>query len=132
MEIKINIPESIIEELNKHVTYHNVRSRFDEEEYEATIEDVILGALSLYLYWTGAEPLPLIKSNELIIESKYIELIKRQNRRQKEISELSGIPKSTLSTVLNGESVPSLETFIRIWIALGKPPIEHLLSIKTE
>ncbi|PEJ50771.1 MULTISPECIES: helix-turn-helix transcriptional regulator [unclassified Bacillus (in: firmicutes)] len=132
MEITINIPDDMVKEFNKHLGYYNLKNDLIGEKYEATIDDVIIGALKMYLQWTAVETSPLIKTDDLVIESKYINIIKKQEKSQKEISVHSGIPKSTLSVLLNGGSVPSLENFIRLWIALGQPPIQHLLDVKVK
>ncbi|MFF3024389.1 helix-turn-helix domain-containing protein [Gottfriedia sp. NPDC057948] len=129
MEVTINIPDDMMKEFNKHIGYYNLKNDLIGEEYEATLNDVVLGALKMYLQWTAIEPSPLIKTEDLIIEAKYIDILKKQRKKQKEVVDQSGIPKSTVSALFNG-GLPSLENFIRIWIALGQPPIQHLLSVK--
>jgi predicted XRE-type DNA-binding protein len=128
MEVTINLPDDLVKQLEDHVGFYNVNNTIDNIEANATIEDVIKGALVMYLKWVGLDSTLWIDSKDLVIESRMVEIFKAQERRQKEIIEKTGIPKSTISTLWNG-TVPSLETFIKLWIELGEPPLQQLLTI---
>jgi hypothetical protein len=129
MEITINLPDDLVKQLEDHIGYYNVKKKLNNVETDATLEDVINGAIVMYLKWVGLDSTLWVDSKDLVIESRLVEIFKAQNKRQIEIVEETGIPKSTISTLWNG-TAPSLETFIRLWIALGEPPIRHLLTIK--
>lgn len=130
MEITINLPDELIQQLEEHIGFYNVNKKVDKNEANATIEDVIKGAIIMYLKWVGLDSSLWIDSKDLVIESRLIEIFKAQKRRQKEIVEKTGIPKSTISTLWNGSAIPSLETFIKLWIELGEPPMKQLLTIQ--
>lgn len=129
MEITLNIPDDVVKQLEDHIGFYNVKNKINNIETNATIEEVVNGALVMYLKWVGLDSKQWIDSKDLKVESRLVEIFKAQEKSQKEIVELTGIPKSTISTLWNG-TVPSLETFIRLWIALGEPPIQHLLTIR--
>lgn len=129
MEVTINIPDEILNKLKNHIGYYNLKNELSGENHQATLEEVIIGALKMYLQWTSVEGSITLKTDELIIEQKYIDILKEQGVKQKELVNSSGISKSAISSIYNG-GLPSFENFIRIWVALGEPPIQHLLSVK--
>ena len=59
---------------------------------------------------------------------KIRELLHERNMTQKTLSELTGIPKSTLCRILGEESYPSLEQAAEIFKALGVS-LDHILGI---
>lgn len=61
------------------------------------------------------------------IKNNIKKLMKEHKMTQKELSELTGIDKSNLSIYMNNKSQPSIEFFLRIWHALGYPPLTELL-----
>ncbi|PEC50937.1 hypothetical protein COJ46_01250 [Bacillus sp. AFS077874] len=129
MEITINLSEETVAELEKLVKYYKHNNLLHGKENDATIEDVIKGAIAMYLSWLPAKGRPLISNQSFIIENKIQSIFENQGKNQKEVTELTGVGRSTISNIWNG-AVPTLENFIRIWLALGKPPIEQILTIK--
>jgi transcriptional regulator with XRE-family HTH domain len=47
--------------------------------------------------------------------------------RGKDLSELTNIHAGNISIILSNRSQPSLDYFLRIWIALGCPPLNQCL-----
>jgi predicted XRE-type DNA-binding protein len=129
MKVTIDLRDEVVDELNKHVGYYAMKQRLSSKDDEASIEDVIRGALQMYLRWVSLEPSPLIQTDDLKINSRIVEMFESQKRSQKEVWEQTGIPRSTINGIWNG-SVPSLESFIRLWIALGEPPVQLLLDVE--
>lgn len=68
----------------------------------------------------------LIK-NDGPMKNNIKKLMTERKMTQKELSELTGIDKSNLSTYMNNKSQPSIEFFLRIWHALEYPPLTELL-----
>jgi DNA-binding XRE family transcriptional regulator len=62
------------------------------------------------------------------IKNKFKDYFKDTDISQREFAKMIGIHQSSLSSFLNNQKQPSLETFIKIWIGLGCPPISDLLT----
>jgi transcriptional regulator with XRE-family HTH domain len=54
--------------------------------------------------------------------------LKGKGWNQKMLAEKTNIDPANVSIILNNRSQPSLDYFLRLWIALGCPPINECLS----
>jgi len=130
MELTINIDDKSFLELEKLRRYYKIGKELKGIEDEVSLEEYINSVIKMYLSWIKGKPESVVKSDQWIIKTHFKSIFDSQNRNQTDVSKLTGLSSSTLSNIWNG-SVPSLENFLRLWIALGKPNIETLFTIET-
>jgi predicted XRE-type DNA-binding protein len=66
------------------------------------------------------------------LRNRFKEFLDKTDLKQKDLSEITGIHKANISTFLSNQKQPSLESFIRIWIAFKCPPIHELIYKEDE
>ncbi|QKE76181.1 helix-turn-helix transcriptional regulator (plasmid) [Arthrobacter citreus] len=71
----------------------------------------------MYLSWLPAKGRQLVSNQSFIIANNIQSIFDNQGKNQKKVTELTGVGRSTISNIWNGE-VPTLENLIRIWLAL--------------
>jgi len=130
MELTINIDDKSFMELEKLRRYYKIGKELKGKEDEVSLEEYINSVIKIYLSWIRGKPQSVIKNDQWIINTHFKSIFAAQGRNQTDVSKLTGLSSSTLSNIWNG-SVPSLENFLRLWIALGKPNIETLITIET-
>ena len=128
MEVTINLSEDTINTLKNIINYSKTAGEIRGVTKEIDLEDVIKGAISMYIAWLSIVPTHEILTNKLHIKTNIPEMFKRQGKTQTKVSEITGITKTTLSGIWNG-SIPNLENFLKLWLALGKPPLDKVLTI---
>lgn len=129
----ISISKKNADRIKAIVQYENLKSKFKTNRSPVEEEDVIKAALLWYLD-------KVEKFNEIVEASGFNDLgkpyriknrfkfyLKEQGMKQNDLSEMTGIDKGNLSLILNNRNQPSLDYFMRIWIALDAPPIEDVL-----
>jgi DNA-binding Xre family transcriptional regulator len=130
MEITLKLDDKFLNDLNKIREYYDLKNFYNNDEKQTSLDELVKVAVSMYLKYLMVKPEPLIENDHWVIKTKIQNIFKEQKKNQTAVSKITGISSSTLSNIWNG-SVPTLENFIRIWIALGRPPIETLLDIET-
>lgn len=130
MEITLKLDEKFLNELNQIREYYDLKNFYNNKEKQTSLEELVKVAVSMYLKYLTVKPEPLIENDHWRIQTKFKAIFDLQKKNQTAVSKITGLSSSTLSNIWNG-SVPSLENFLRIWICLGKPEIETLLSIET-
>ncbi|WP_176527973.1 helix-turn-helix transcriptional regulator [Bacillus sp. AFS077874] len=131
MEVTINLPDDVYSDLENLVGYYRHNNLLNNEEDTTSIEEVISGAIAMFLAWLPLRKERILSTKTMIIENRIQSIFEQQGKTQKDVTELTGISKSAISNIWNG-GVPTLENFLRIWISLGKPPIELMLEIKPD
>lgn len=129
MKVTLDIPDDVYFDLENLVGYYKHNKSLNREEDNTSVEEVIMSAIAMYLAWLPLRKEEMLNSKNMVIENKIQSLFDNQGKSQKDVVELTGISKSTISYIWNG-GVPTLENFLRIWLALGKPPIDYLLNLK--
>jgi DNA-binding XRE family transcriptional regulator len=117
-----------IENLTKYKNIDNTIIKNVNEEFN--VEDFILGTVYHYLKtiefkteYEGVEK--LVTSRPL--RNKFKEIAEKKNINQRQMAELTGIDPAGISHVFRNRNQPSLDAFLRIWVALGCPPLNKCL-----
>lgn len=129
MKVTLDIPDDVYSDLENLVGYYKHNNLLNKEDDNTSVEEVIMSAIAMYLAWLPLRKEEMLSTKNLIIENKIQSIFSQQGKNQKDVTELTGVSKSAISNIWNG-GVPTLENFLRIWLALGKPPIELMLDIK--
>jgi predicted XRE-type DNA-binding protein len=131
VHIEIAIKKENYERLVKIVEYYNAKTDLLNKDWELTsVDKLIKGSIIKQIEEIETILKPVIlKDDELNNEGKLKnslqQIIKDNGLRQTDITELTGIAKTTLSGILNNRNQPSLDHFLRIWSVLGFPDIRR-------
>lgn len=122
-----------IEKLTQHRNLKN--DLFNRGNRFNTAEDFIIGTVYHYLdqidnqdVYAGLDDL----GKPYRLRNKFKEIAKNKNLSQQQIAEMSNIEPSNISLIFRNKNQPSLDYFLRIWIALGCPPISDCLYREIE
>jgi DNA-binding Xre family transcriptional regulator len=136
-KITIFLNDDLYNDILNIVEYRNKRVLIDNENKKATtIEEFVTGSVIQVLKWIKNEELSagfddLGKPYRL--KNNFKQILKQKGWNQKMLSDKASIDPSNISIILANRSQPSLDYFLRIWIALGCPPLtDCLYRIKKE
>ncbi|SFD60780.1 helix-turn-helix transcriptional regulator [Bacillus sp. UNCCL81] len=127
MKVEIELKEETIQRIQDYVDYYNTKKRLNNKTENTTVEDIIKAAIAIYLSWRINDPPQEIKQGNFKVSSMIREVFEERDKSQTEAAQLCKISKSTMNSIWNG-NLPSLDNFIKIWLALGKPDIEKLIK----
>lgn len=135
-KVNIYLKEEIIEDIENILKYKEVRDLLDKKDTKpVTNEEFIVGCVCYYLRKIKAiEDLSGI--NELgrpyQLKNRIKELLEQKNISQQELAKKTGIGASNISLIVKNKNQPSLDYWLRIWIALDCPPIDWMLYREVE
>jgi DNA-binding Xre family transcriptional regulator len=108
---------------------------FNKEENYTSVEKFIVGCVYYYLrqiknieYFSGINDL----GRPFRLENKIGELLELKRMSQKDLSDLTGIAAPNINNFVKNKNQPSLDYFLRIWIALECPPLDWMFFRITE
>ena len=128
--INIHLRKEIVKDIEKILEYKHARDfLFEKETNYTSMENFIVGCVCYYLRQiNGIKDLSGI--NELgrpfQLENKIGELLDQKRISQKELSDLTGIAASNINNFVKNKNQPSVDYFLRIWIALECPPLDWM------
>jgi DNA-binding XRE family transcriptional regulator len=131
IKLAISVKKETYDRIINYIDYFNLRNTLvKDEKPEMNIENFIKGAIIDELIELEALMNPVvIKNSDLAKEGKLKNNLKKIARedgiKNLDISELTGIDKTTLSQIFNNHQQPSLDYFLRIWSVLGYPPLRR-------
>ncbi|MEH7374056.1 helix-turn-helix domain-containing protein [Neobacillus drentensis] len=136
-KVTIFLGNKIYNEVLDAIEYRNRRIQFDKEDKKVlSVEEFITGSTIQVLKWLNDEDSfagidDLGKPYRL--ENSFKKILQEKGMRAKDLAEITNIHAGNISIILNNRSQPSLDYFLRIWIALGCPPLNECLHrIKDE
>lgn len=134
--INIHLKNEIIDDIEKIVEYKHVKDfLFEKETNYTSVENFIVGCVCYYLKQIKGT-IDLSGINDLgrpfRLENKIEELLEQKRMSQKELSDLTGIAPPNINNFVKNKNQPSVDYFLRIWIALGCPPLDWLFRRITE
>lgn len=136
-KITIFLNEQHYKEITDIIEYRNKRVQFDKEDKKvSSIEEFITGSVIQVLKWlkdedsfAGIDDL----GKPYRLQNDFKKIMLKKGMRGKDLADTTNIHHGNISTILNNKNQPSLDYFLRIWIALGCPPLnECLYRIKDE
>jgi DNA-binding Xre family transcriptional regulator len=133
-KIEVKLREDVIQEIDALIEYGKINLKYTDEIDPPVNSDEFINA-AIFYYLQRIEKLKILtisgKLHQLNkpykLRNKFKEIAKQKGIRPIDISELTGIDKANISTILNNKNQPSLDYFVRIWVVLGCPPIEEVL-----
>lgn len=111
-------------------TIYNNKFKNPDLPQDYDIEDFITSCVNVQIdlintYYQHSEV--VLSDKKYRVKNRIKEFIDQHDIKQKDLSEMTGIHKANISTFLSNQKQPSIESFIRIWIALGCPQIHEIL-----
>ena len=132
-KVEIFLYKETIEEIRSIVHYENYKNQIHNQMDRPTtntIEDFITGCINFYL--------SEIKKNVIIagfddlgkpyrLKNRFKDILDKKNMRQKDLADKTNIDPASISMIMKNKSQPSLDYFLRIWIALDCPSLDQVL-----
>jgi DNA-binding Xre family transcriptional regulator len=134
--IYIHLKKDVIKDIEKIIEYKDKRDFvFNKEENYTSVEKFIVGCVYYYLRQIkNIEDLSGINDlgKPFRLENKIGELLDLKRMSQKQLSDLTGIAAPNINNFVKNKNQPSLDYFLRIWIALDCPPLDWMFFRITE
>jgi DNA-binding Xre family transcriptional regulator len=132
VEINIKLKKSTFQQINDYVSYQNLRNdiKSRNKPIDLNINDFITGCVRAYLnkLKNGEELAGLDDLGKPYrLKNNFKEYIDKLGWKQKDLAEKTKIDPGNISIILSNRSQPSLDYFLRIWIAVGCPPMNKVL-----
>lgn len=135
-EVIIHLKDDIILELERITQYRKLRTlNFSEKDDYHTMEDFIVGCICHYLR-TLKNQIDLSGLDDLgkpyRLKNKFKEYMDKKGIIPADLAKETGIGASNISLILKNKNQPSLDYFLRIWMALQCPPLDRILYREEE
>jgi hypothetical protein len=131
-KISIFLNDDLYQEIEKLLRYRNAKYEFlGEDKKSRSIEEFVTGSVIEALKKVkrqenlGEMIIDLNKSFKL--KNRFKELMIKRKWKQKYLSDLTGVDPGNISKILSNENQPSLENFMRLWVAFGCLPFNEVL-----
>lgn len=135
--ITIHLSNETLQTIDSLTNYKNVKDdlNFKNKKQHYTAEDFITGCVNLYIKqlqtWEEISGLDDL-GKPYRLKNRFKEIAEKKGLKGKELAKLTGIHDGNISIILSNRSQPSLDYFLRIWIALGRPDIQDCLYRENE
>lgn len=130
-KLTIFLHDDDYKEIEKILHYRNSKiMALSIDKKSRSTEEFIKGCINYYLKQVkNQEELAGIDDlgKPYRLKNRFKEIMESKGLRGKDLSELTNIHAGNISIVLSNRSQPSLDYFLRIWIALGCPPLDQCL-----
>jgi DNA-binding Xre family transcriptional regulator len=131
-KVTIFLHDKEYKEIEKILNYRNMRIlALDIDKKSRSIEEFVKGSAIHYLKQIKMQE-ELAGIDDLgkpyRLRNHFKEILQKKGWSQKQLAEATNIDPSNISITLSNRSQPSLDYFLRIWIALGCPPLNECLS----
>jgi DNA-binding XRE family transcriptional regulator len=133
ISITVHLEPETINFLHDVAQYENLKSKFKNGRPKIKEEDVIKAAVNYFIKdIRNFYKHQIIRdvSNGIgepyILKNRIREILKEKDLKQLDLCALTGIDKTNISLIINNKHQPSLDLFLRIWVALDYPPIEDI------
>jgi DNA-binding XRE family transcriptional regulator len=131
--ITIYLEPETINFLHDVAQYENLKSKFKNGRPKIKEEDVVKASINHFIKdIKNFYKSQIIKdvSNGLgkphVLKNRIREILKEKGLKQQDLSAMTNIDKTNISLILNNKNQPSMDLFLRIWVALDYPPIEDI------
>lgn len=130
-KVSFFLHDEMYKEIEKILHYRNSRiMALDLDKKSRSVEEFVKGCVTYYLKQVkGQEQLAGIDElgKPYKLKNRFREITERKGLRGKDLAEMTNIHAGNISIVFSNRSQPSLDYFLRIWIALGCPPLNECL-----
>jgi hypothetical protein len=133
IKINIHLRKDTVDKINKIVNYKNLKTELIHlnETQIHTMEDFITGCVNYYMKqltnreeYAGMDDL----GKPYRLKNNFKNLLKSKGWKQKDLADITNIDPANISIILSNRSQPSLDYFLRLWVAFGCPPLNKVLE----
>ncbi|MBD1379188.1 helix-turn-helix transcriptional regulator [Metabacillus arenae] len=135
---EIELEKETVYEIEELIKYFKVRNLLTNMDFSKSHADFIKSGLYAHMErlkrfhsFTISKDTYKLKSVAKL-QNKIKQYMVEEGLRATDLSELTEIDKGAISNILSNRNQPSMDYFLRIWIALGCPPIEELFYRDTD
>lgn len=130
--IEIKIKKETLQKIERLMLHQNITNELNptrgrSNDYD--IDDFITACINQEL--DKIEHFYELTSHDLgkpfQLKNRFKEFLEEYGWDQKYLCDVTGINKGTISTAVANKNQPSLDYFLRIWVAFGCPPLESIL-----
>ena len=136
-KVNLYLSEDLIVKIDKMATIENQKNSLWKQDRDKYIQvsDFIKGIIEHF--FDGIDNETQISGFDDLgkpyrLMNRFKEIATKKGISQKQMSELTGIDPSNISYIWRNRNQPSLDYFLRIWIALGYPPLNKCLYRESE
>lgn len=125
VKVEIEIPSELLNDIKSVIEYSNARKRMQNEDIRMGLEVFVISAIAKQVeeFQGLIKPLTNQSNNKGRLRNNFSNIFKEEGLGLTEISKLTNLPVSTLSTIFKNKSQPTMDKFILIWGVLNYPPI---------
>ncbi|WP_299831297.1 helix-turn-helix transcriptional regulator [uncultured Metabacillus sp.] len=135
---EIELEKETVHEIEDLIKYFKIRKLLTNKDFSQSHEEFIKSGLYAHIErlkrfhsFTISKDTYKLKSSSKL-KNKIKQFMVEEGLKQKDLSELTEIDPGALSNILSNRNQPSMDYFLRIWVALGCPPIEELFYRDTD
>jgi len=130
-EVKLYLSSDVIKEIETIVHYKKVKDiLYIDQNTPRSIEEFITGSVITHIKLIKHQ-LDLSGLSDLgkpyRLQNTIKDYMDKKGISQQMLAEKSGISPSNISLIVKNKNQPSLDYFLRIWIALECPPLNKIL-----
>ena len=135
-KVTLYIKEDTFNEMEQLIDYRNIRLLVrNSNKKPKSIEDFILGSALHYLKEIKVQD--VLAGNDDLgkpyrLKNRIKDYLRAMGMKQKDLAALTEIDEANISIIVNNKSQPSLDYFLRIWIALKCPQLDQILYREKE
>lgn len=131
VNFKISLKQETVDRIDQIINYNKFRRKYVNKEFSFTHDEIIKDAIMYYLKKTEQIHSHVVNGKALELKTNKVknnlkEIMIDLGMSQKQLSELTDIDQANISLILSNKSQPKMDSFLRIWVVLGCPPIEDI------
>ncbi|MBX6362157.1 MAG: helix-turn-helix transcriptional regulator [Acidobacterium ailaaui] len=132
VKLQIEIKKDTFNEILNLIGFENFDNKTNDKGLPSNhdITDFISGCVNTYIKQINALA-EMVQFHELgkpyQLKNRFKEIFQNKGLKQVQISKMTGIDRSNISMILANKNQPSLDYFIRLWVAADCPPIHEVL-----
>ncbi|WP_053434706.1 helix-turn-helix domain-containing protein [Sporosarcina globispora] len=135
-EVVIYLKDSVITDITNYIEYQKLKKlNFDGNYNHTNMEEFIVGCVCHYLRQLKYQ-IDLSGINDLgkpyRLKNRFKEYMDKHGIIPADLAKQTGIGASNISLILKNKNQPSLDYFLRIWMALKCPPLDKILYREEE
>lgn len=129
--LTVRVNKELYTRVRDTIGYSKTSSMYNGKELPITDDEIMSSALHYYFEKMdtvlGFHDIERkVYDGEGKIKNRFKEILKRIDMKQKELATLAQIDDATISLILSNKNQPTIDSFFKIWVVLGMPPLEEV------
>ena len=135
--LTVKVKRDLYTKVRDVIGFSKLNSTYTNKELPVTDDEIVNSAL--YYYFEKMDTLlgfhdieKSVYNGEGKIKNRFKDILKGIDMKQKELAALSQIDDATISLILTNRNQPTIDSFLKIWVVLGMPPLEEIFYREKE